>query len=74
MTPKLANISANIALEWGIGNVGSVTAIATARHAAALGAGKLQFGMLESLIQGYAVAKRTKVDGARKMANKVPIP
>lgn len=50
-----------------------VTAIATALHADTDGAAKGHVSGDASNIHGYAVANKTKIDGARKTATNVPM-
>lgn len=57
----------------GIEKSGLVTAMATARQADTEGAEKGQLCGEGVRMQGYAVAKRTKIDGAKNTATKVPI-
>jgi hypothetical protein len=57
----------------GIAKSGLVTAIATALHAETEGASKGQFCGDGVKMQGYAVAKRTNINGARNAATSVPI-
>lgn len=64
---------AKIPAEVGMGSVGSVAAMATMRHAATDGAEKAHLSSMR-MTQGYAVMKRLKIAGARKMATKVPRP
>lgn len=51
-----------------------MTAIATARHADTEGVWKAQLVAVASLMQGYAVAKSTNMEGAMKTAQRVPSP
>ncbi len=74
MIPNAASPIAKFLLDVGMGKVGSVTAIATARQADTEGTWKAQFSALTSLMHGYAVANRTKIPGAMKMAQRVPMP
>lgn len=59
MAPKRAKRIENVRLEGGMGNCGSVTATATARQAETEGMSKAQVCAFGSLIQGYAMEKRT---------------
>lgn len=59
--------------EEGITKSELVTAMATALHADTDGAAKGQVSGDASKIQGYAVANKTKIEGARKTATNVPM-
>jgi len=70
----VAKTMAKMPDERGIGNVGSVTATATARQAETEGAENAHVSALMSMIHGYAVVKSWNMAGARKTATMVPMP
>lgn len=63
----------NIPDEKGIETLGSVTACATAAHAATLGTPNAQCSASAARIQGYADVNSTNIPGARKIDMTVPI-
>lgn len=76
-TAMLAKTTENWILVGGMGDVGSLAAMATAFHAATVGAGNSHSPVAssaswEAMMHGYALVNKTNTAGATRVATNVP--